>query len=176
MAAAYEAWLPEVNVRADLTAKRGIYVTKPDARSLRIWLPASGDLISGAVCRAMNRLNGTILGRQAQHRWGPRAPRLSAMAWIERGKQTGSPHVHLLVERPLAFDQREFAEALERAWRSQDISHRECLVQAIEDNGASFRYNAKASSTMENLVYFHKELRERAWWRQEALGLSSPDA
>jgi hypothetical protein len=144
---AYRQWLPELNVRADLTLKRAIVTNRSETTRTFQRLRDDEDIIA-TIVRAMNRLNRYVLGGERRTR------RLSAVATYERGKHSGHPHVHLLVERPASISVSEFSRHLKRAWLAQPFAHREMRVGPVTTLGGSLNYNTKHG--FGRLVYFHK--------------------
>jgi len=144
---AWIAFMPELNMRADLTLKMAI-VTSPKNHPIKTFqkIKIDEDIIA-TIVRAMNRLNRYLLGPERHQR------RLGAVFFWERGKN-GRPHVHGLVERPEHIHPDDFIDALTRAWHGQPFGHRQVLIARIRSLGASFNYDSKAG--FHHLVYFHK--------------------
>lgn len=144
---AWISFMPELNMRADLTLKIAT-ITSAKNHPIKTFqkLTIDEDIIA-TVVRALNRLNRYLLGSARKNR------RLGAVMFWERGKN-GRPHVHGLVERPEEIPIAEFIDAMERAWHGQPFGHRETCIEPIRSLGASFNYDSKAG--FHNLVYFHK--------------------
>jgi hypothetical protein len=144
---AYRNWMPELNVRADLTLKRAIVTSRSETTKTFQRLRDDEDIIA-TVVRAMNRLNRYVLGSDRKSR------RLGAIATYERGGHTGQPHVHLLIECPDHVSVTEFCRLLKRAWLAQPFAHREMRVGPVTTLGGSLNYNTKHG--FGKLVYVHK--------------------
>jgi hypothetical protein len=158
----YAAWMSALRTRADLPLRRRAAVTSEGA-ALPMMLAVNDELARVTVVRALNRLNGRAVRspRRAAYR-----PRLDALAWLERGDVSGQPHVHALIERPAFLAPDVFAEMVRAAWAAQPFGHGRVCVAELRDRERSVGYNSKAASDVTgDLVYFHREPAESAWWR-----------
>jgi hypothetical protein len=144
---AWTDFMPELNMRADLTLKLA-RVTSPKDHPFKTFqkLRIDEDIIA-TVVRAMNRLNRYLLGPNRKQR------RLGAVFFWECGTN-GRPHVHGLVERPEEIPVAQFITAMSRAWHGQPFGHRQVRIEPIRSLGASLNYDSKAG--FHHLVYFHK--------------------
>lgn len=161
LARAYLDWIPTLTTRADLTLRCRANVTGGAAEPPLV-LILNEDLIAATIVRALNRINGRVLG--ASRRAGPH-PRLDALVWTERGRLTGRPHAHALIERPVSWEPTAFAALVTDAWHAQPFGHDQVRVDEVRDLRRSLGYNAKADPRFGNIVYFHKEPDATAWWR-----------
>jgi hypothetical protein len=133
----------------------------------RSWQDLDDDVICRTVTRAMHRLNGHVVrsSRKAGHR-----PKLDAIVHVERGRSTGRPHVHALIERPPFWEPVAFAEVVVAAWVAQPFGCKQGLVEELRDVRRCLAYNMKADiKTGGDIVYVHKEEDEFAWWRADWL-------
>lgn len=144
---AWISFMPELNMRADLTLKMAS-ITSPKNHPMKTFrkIKIDEDIIA-TIVRAMNRLNRYLLGAERHER------RLGAVFFWERGKN-GRPHVHGLVERPEDVRLDDFIDALTDAWEAQPFGYKQVKIEPIRSLGASFNYDSKAG--FHHLVYFHK--------------------
>jgi hypothetical protein len=158
----YAAWMPHLSTRADLTLRCRATMRASTDTGRRISLALNDDLLRATIVRALNRLNGYVLGS----RGSKQRARLDALVWVERGALTGRPHAHALIERPVLVGAVQFASMIVRAWQAQPFGYKEVHVEEVRDLESCIRYNAKTSRAISGtLVYFHKESNESAWWR-----------
>lgn len=162
LVAAYAKWVPNLNTRADLTFRCRAMMPASVHTERRVSLVLNDDLLNTTIVRALNRLNSYALGScRSKVR-----PRLNALVWMERGEISGRPHAHALIERPGRVSPAEFSTMVERAWRAQPFGYDQMRIEEVRDIERSIGYNAKTSPGFSgNVVYFHKEPDESAWWR-----------
>lgn len=143
-------WMPELNMRVDLTLKlRG--TQKVGDRKIRVSLRGDED-VTATVVRAMNRLNRYVLNRDRKNR------RLGAVVFAERGKATGRIHAHALIERPDGVSVEDFTNWMTKAWTDQPFGHSEMKIEPIRSQIGSWIYDAKGG--FQGMVYFHKDANE----------------
>jgi hypothetical protein len=143
------AFMPELNMRVDLTLKlRGTQTVGDRKVKVSVRLRNDEDVIA-TVVRAMNRLNRYVLKGDRKHN------RLSAVVFAERGKTTGRIHAHALIERPDSVNVEDFAKWMTRAWTDQPFGHREMKIEPIRSPKGSWIYDAK--NGFHGMVYFHKD-------------------
>lgn len=143
-------WMPELNMRADLTLKCW---TRTEIDGHRLPVRCRDEDTVATVVRAMNRLNRYVLKNERRNR------RLSAVAFMERGPKSNRPHIHALIERPANISVQDFARWLRKAWTDQPFGHRQMRIEPIRSQAASWFYDAKGG--IQGMVYFHKDNNEQ---------------
>lgn len=115
-------WMPDLNMRADLTLKCW---TRTEIGGHRLPVKCRDEDAVATVVRAMNRLNRYVLKNERRDR------RLSAVAFLERGPKGNRPHIHALIERPPNISVQDFARWMRKAWTDQPFGHRQMRIEAI---------------------------------------------
>jgi hypothetical protein len=145
-------WMPELNMRVDLTLKlRGTKTVGDRKTRVSVRLRNDEDVIA-TVVRAMNRLNRYVLKGDRKRR------RLSAVFFAERGKTTGRIHPHALIERHENVSVEDFTKWMAKAWTDQTFGHREMKIEPVRSQMGSWIYDAK--NGFQGMVYFHKDTDE----------------